>query len=306
MYRKTKDIFVLFLYSIYMFLFFITPKFLMKIVLRFFAFFAYKFNKKHLKIARANLDLVYGNSISKERKEQIIYNSYKSLVFNMYEFIENQNIEKEDLLKKANILNKDIIENAIKENRKIVYISAHYGGWELTVPYIALMFGDVAIVNRRMNNPYMQKRYAEARTKNKITMLDKKSAAKGMLQAFKDNKSIAMVIDQHIRTGIEIDIIGIKDLATDATARMALKFDAIIIPIFTVNNGFRDWTIEVQEPIDVKTYDFKTEDKIKELTQIQNDIVSNQILKNQTFGFGSISVSKLIMMKFIKSKIYAK
>ena len=66
MYRKTKDIFVLFLYSIYMFLFFITPKFLMKIVLRFFAFFAYKFNKKHLKIARANLDLVYENSISKE------------------------------------------------------------------------------------------------------------------------------------------------------------------------------------------------------------------------------------------------
>ena len=239
MYRKTKDIFVLFLYSIYMFLFFITPKFLMKIVLRFFAFFAYKFNKKHLKIARANLDLVYGNSISKERKEQIIYNSYKSLVFNMYEFIENQRISKDELLAKADILNKEIIEKAFKDNRKIIYITAHYGGWEITLPYIALMFGEIAVVNRKMNNPYMQKRYAEARTKNKITMLDKKSAAKGMLQAFKDNKSIAMVIDQHIRTGIEIDIIGIKDLATDATARMALKFDAIIIPIFTVNNGFR-------------------------------------------------------------------
>ncbi len=283
MYRKTKDIFVLFLYSIYMFLFFITPKFLMKIVLRFFAFFAYKFNKKHLKIARANLDLVYGNSISKERKEQIIYNSYKSLVFNMYEFIENQRISKDELLAKADILNKEIIEKAFKDNRKIIYITAHYGGWEITLPYIALMFGEIAVVNRKMNNPYMQKRYAEARTKNKITMLDKKSAAKGMLQAFKDNKSIAMVIDQHIRTGIEIDIIGIKDLATDATARMALKFDAIIIPIFTVNNGFRDWTIEVQEPIDVKTYEFKSEDKIKELTQIQNDIVSNQILKKPDF-----------------------
>ncbi|MCT7493201.1 LpxL/LpxP family acyltransferase [Aliarcobacter cryaerophilus] len=283
MYRKTKDIFVLFLYSIYMFLFFITPKFLMKIVLRFFAFFAYKFNKKHLKIARANLDLVYGNSISKERKEQIIYNSYKSLVFNMYEFIENQRISKDELLAKADILNKEIIEKAFKDNRKIIYITAHYGGWEITLPYIALMFGEIAVVNRKMNNPYMQKRYAEARTKNKITMLDKKSAAKGMLQAFKDNKSIAMVIDQHIRTGIEIDIIGIKDLATDATARMALKFDAIIIPIFTVNNGFRDWTIEVQEPIDVKTYEFKSDDKIKELTQIQNDIVSKQIFEKPDF-----------------------
>lgn len=283
MYRKTKDIFVLFLYSIYMFLFFITPKFLMKIVLRFFAFFAYKFNKKHLKIARANLDLVYGNSISKERKEQIIYNSYKSLVFNMYEFIENQNIEKEDLLKKANILNKDIIENAIKENRKIVYISAHYGGWELTVPYIALMFGDVAIVNRRMNNPYMQKRYAEARTKNKITMLDKTSAAKGMIKAFKENKTVCVVIDQYLNSGIDIEFLGKTTKATDSTSRIALKFDAVIIPIFTLCNDFRDWTIKVCEPIDVKTYEFKSEDKIKELTQIQNDILSKQILEKPDF-----------------------
>ena len=283
MYRKTKDIFVLFLYSIYMFLFFITPKFLMKIVLRFFAFFAYKFNKKHLKIARANLDLVYGNSISKERKEQIIYNSYKSLVFNMYEFIENQNIEKEDLLKKANILNKEIIENAIKENRKIVYISAHYGGWELTVPYIALMFGDVAIVNRRMNNPYMQKRYAEARTKNKITMLDKTSAAKGMIKAFKENKTVCVVIDQYLNSGIDIEFLGKTTKATDSTSRIALKFDAVIIPIFTLCNDFRDWTIKVCEPIDVKTYEFKSEDKIKELTQIQNDILSKQILEKPDF-----------------------
>ena len=283
MYRKTKDIFVLFLYSIYMFLFFITPKFLMKIVLRFFAFFAYKFNKKHLKIARANLDLVYGNSISKERKEQIIYNSYKSLVFNMYEFIENQNIEKEDLLKKANILNKEIIENAIKENRKIVYISAHYGGWEITVPYIALMFGDVAIVNRRMNNPYMQKRYAEARTKNKITMLDKTSAAKGMIKAFKENKTVCVVIDQYLNSGIDIEFLGKITKATDSTSRIALKFDAVIIPIFTLCNDFRDWTIKVCEPIDVKTYEFKSEDKIKELTQIQNDILSKQILEKPDF-----------------------
>ena len=283
MYRKTKDIFVLFLYSIYMFLFFITPKFLMKIVLRFFAFFAYKFNKKHLKIARANLDLVYGNSISKERKEQIIYNSYKSLVFNMYEFIENQRISKDELLAKADILNKEIIEKAFKDNRKIIYITAHYGGWEITLPYIALMFGEIAVVNRKMNNPYMQKRYAEARTKNKITMLDKKSAAKGMIKAFKENKTVCVVIDQYLNSGIDIEFLGKITKATDSTSRIALKFDAVIIPIFTLCNDFRDWTIKVCEPIDVKTYEFKSEDKIKELTQIQNDILSKQILEKPDF-----------------------
>ena len=71
--------------------------------------------------------------------------------------------------------------------------------------------------------------------------------------------------------------------ATDSTSRIALKFDAVIIPIFTLCNDFRDWTIKVCEPIDVKTYEFKSEDKIKELTQIQNDILSKQILEKPDF-----------------------
>ena len=283
MYRQIKDYFRLFLYNIFIFLFLITPKLLMEKILKFLTFWAYKVDKKHLKIARANLDLVYKDDISQKRKEEIIYNSYRSLVFNMYEFIENQTISKDELLKKANILNKEIIEKAFQDNRKIIYITAHYGGWEITLPYIALMFGEIAVVNRRMNNPHIQKKYEIARSKNKITMLEKESAAKGMLKAFKDNKSIAVVIDQHIGSGIEIEFLGQKDKATDSTSRLALKFDAIIIPIFTVNNGFRDWTIKVCEPIDVKTFEFKTDDKIRELTQLQNDIVSKQIFEKPDY-----------------------
>jgi len=283
MYVKIKDYFILFLYNLFIFLFLITPKFLMKKILQFLAFFAYKFDKKHKSIAKANLDLVYKNTIFEERKQEIIYNSYKSLVFNMYELIENQNITQENIFKKANILNKEIIQRAFEQNRKIIYITAHYGGWEITLPYIALMFGKIAVVNRKMDNPLIQEKYANARSKNKITMLEKKTAAKGMLQAFKDNKSIAVVIDQHIGIGIEVLFLGQKVKATDSVARMALKFDAMIIPIFTINNDFRNWTIEVQKPIDVKTLEFKSDDKIKELTQIQNDIVSKQIFAKPDF-----------------------
>ncbi|CAM3623110.1 lipid A biosynthesis acyltransferase [Arcobacter aquimarinus] len=275
--RKIKDYFRYFLYIVFRFIFLITPKFIMKKILQFLAFFAYKFNKKHKRIAKANLDLVYQNQIDEKRKEEIIYNSYKSLVFNMYEFMENQTISKEDMFKKANIINADIIKKAHDEKRKVIYITAHYGGWELTLPYIALMFGEIAVVNRKMDNPHIQKLYAQARSKNKITMLEKQVAAKGMIKAFKENKSVAVVIDQHIGSGVDVLFLGQKDMATDSTARLALKFDAIIIPIFTVCNDFRDYTINVGEAIDVKTLEFKTDDKIQELTQLQNDLITKQV-----------------------------
>lgn len=281
--RKIKDYFRYFLYILFRFIFLITPKFLMKKILQFLAFFAYKFNKKHKAIAKANLDLVYQNSIDEKRKEEIIYNSYKSLVFNMYEFMENQTISEEEMFKKAKIINADIIKKAHDENRKVIYVTAHYGGWELTLPYIALMFGEIAVVNRKMDNPHIQKLYAEARTKNKITMLEKKVAAKGMIKAFKENKSVAVVIDQHLKYGVEVELLGQKVMATDSTARLALKFDAIIIPIFTVCNGFRDYTINVGEAIDVKTLDFKTDDQIQELTQLQNDLISKQVFEKPDY-----------------------
>ncbi|MFY4817973.1 lipid A biosynthesis lauroyl acyltransferase [Aliarcobacter butzleri] len=283
MYRKIKDYFRLFLYKTFIFLFLITPRFLIKKFLELLAFLAYKFNKKHKNIAKANLDLVYKNTISEERKEEIIYNSYKSLVFNMYEFIENQKLTKDEILGKANIINGEIIEKALKENRKIIYISAHYGGWELTVPYIALKFGKVAIVNRKMDNPHIQKLYEEARTKNNVTMLEKQSAAKGMIKAFKENKTVCVVIDQYLRSGVDINFLDQKTRATDSTSRLALKFDAIIIPIFTLCNDFRSWTIEVKEPIDVKTIEFKSDNEIEELTQIQNDVLTKQIFEKPDF-----------------------
>ena len=45
--RKIKDYFRYFLYIVFRFIFLVTPKVIMKKILQFLAFFAYKFNKKH-------------------------------------------------------------------------------------------------------------------------------------------------------------------------------------------------------------------------------------------------------------------
>ena len=283
--RKIKDYFRYFLYRIFQFIFFITPRFLMKYLLILMAKIAYKFNKEHLHIAQVNLDLVFGNSLSQERKENIIYNSYKSLLFNMYEYMENQIISKEKLLSKAHIENEQVILNAIANQRKIIFVTAHYGGWELAIPYIALKYGTLAVVNRKMDNPFINAAYEKARDRNNIIMLEKKVAAKGMLSAFRKDQFVAVAIDQHMKNGVEIKFFGKKVMATDATARLALKFDAVIIPVFAVCNDFREYTIKVYDALDVTTIDFKTEDKVKELTQLQANIIEQQIIEKPQFWF---------------------
>lgn len=272
-----QDYIVYLIYKFSQFFFKITPNFLLKNILILIAKLVYIFNTKHRKIIDTNLDLAFDNKLTQKEKENISLESYKSLLFNMFEFIENQYLSKYKIFEKANIENENVILDAIKNKRKIIFISAHYGGWELAVPLIALKYGTVAIVNRKMNNPYIQKIYEKARDNNNIEMLEKSVAAKGMIKAFKEDKFVCVVIDQHIGTGVEIDFFDQKVMATDSTSRMALKFDSVIIPVFSVMNDFRDYTIKIGNAIDVKKYEFKTEDKIKELTQIQNDILEEQI-----------------------------
>ncbi len=266
-----------YIYKIFQFFFRYTPNIIIKYFLLLLARLLFIFNKEHRFIADVNLDLAYKNRLTKEEKNDIVYKSYKSLMFNLFEYMENQYISKEDLLKKATITNENVILDAIKENRKIIFVTAHYGGWELAIPYVALKYGTLAVVNRKMDNEYINNMYIEARDRNNIIMLEKKVAAKGMIKAFKNNHNIAVAIDQHSKKGVDIDFFGKKVMATDATARLAIKFDAVIIPVFAICNKFRDYKISGISKQGELNVEFNTKDKVQELTQLQNNIIEQQI-----------------------------
>lgn len=116
--RKIKDYFRYFLYRIFQFIFLVMPRFITKNILVLIAKLAYRFNQEHIHIAKINLDLVYGDKLSNEEKNKIIYDSYLSLFYNMYEFVENQSISKEELLNKAKLENEEVILNALKTDVK--------------------------------------------------------------------------------------------------------------------------------------------------------------------------------------------
>ncbi|QKF82567.1 lipid A biosynthesis lauroyl acyltransferase [Halarcobacter ebronensis] len=274
---KTSHKFVYYLYLFFRFLFNYTPNFILKPILKSLAWIASVSSKKYRKIVKTNLDIAFKDEMSDEKKYSIIYESYKSLIFNMYEFIENQNATKEEIFAKAKMTNEDLVWDAIKNGKKIIFFTAHYGGWEIALPYCALKFGTIAVVNRKMNNPLMNELYIQARDNNNIIMVDKKIAAKGMLKALKQNQHVAVVVDQHIGIGVEVEFFGEKVMATDSVSRLALKFDSVLVPIFCEMNDFRDYTIKVGQLIDANSYEFKTDDKIKELTQLQATLIEEQI-----------------------------
>ncbi|MCK5293861.1 MAG: lipid A biosynthesis acyltransferase [Arcobacteraceae bacterium] len=277
------DYLVFSLYKVFKFIVLILPKSFIKIFLDILAYFIYLVNSEHKRYAFANLNFVYKDTISQDEKTQIVKDIYKTLVYNLYDFIENQTLDLQGFEDKITVKNEKILLDAIKNNRKIILITAHYGNWEYGNTFIPLKYKPTTMVGRPMNNKYFNDELNNTRQKNNTIMLSKREAARGLVKALKEDRILGLVIDQHNRTGVEVEFFGKKVLVTDSTAKLARKFNAIIIPIFFQRTSFGKYDAILYDGIESK--DFEGEDQIKNLTQAQANIIEKQIRKepNQWF-----------------------
>lgn len=246
----------------------ITPKVLMKYFLVVISRFVYLLETKYNKIARVNLDLAFGDTKTKKQKESIIKASYDNLFFNLYEFIDNQGLTLEELEKKIDVENEDIMLDALKSKRKIILITAHYGNWEIVNTYNSAKYKPMTVVGRPLNNKLLNDELRETRNLHNSQMLDKNNAAKGLVKALKDDRMIALVVDQDIDEikGEEIEFFGQAARQTESSTKLAKKFDALIIPVFVVKNDFCNYTMKFCKPVEANT-------------QVQADIIEEQIRK---------------------------
>jgi len=269
--------YILFLtYKFFKHIVLLLPKSLIKFFLDGLSFLMYTFNKEHRTYAKANLDCVYKDLISEESKKQIIKNSYKNMFYNIYEFVENQTLTLDEFENKITVENEHYILDAIQNKRKIILITAHYGNWEYGNTFIPLKYAPTTMVGRPLNNKYLNQELNKTRTKNNNEMLSKQEAAKGLVKALKNNRMLGLVIDQHNRTGIDINFFGQKVKQTDSASRLSIKFDALVIPVFFTMNGFGKYTAKFYKPMEPK--DYEGENQILDFTQAQADIIEKHIL----------------------------
>ena len=265
------------LYKIFAFILRVCPKFIMKPILKLWSMMAFALNKKHKKIAFANLDFAYGDEISYERKEQIVKGAYDNLIYNLYEFIANQDYGLEEMDKMVSIKDDHYIKNAILNDEKIILVTAHYASWEMAIPYISLKYRPISVIAKEMKNEYFTQMYEDVRNLHNVKMLEKRKAAKGMVKAFKEKRILAMAIDQSIPSyeSSTIEFYGKKVTQTDSPVRIASKFGATIIPVLFIRDGFEKHNAYFSEPI--KVAKDVSEDDIINTSQAISKVFEKQI-----------------------------
>src|SRR5579864_273626 len=127
-------------------------------------------------------------------------------------------------------------ERARARGKGVLFLTAHFGGWELSAFAHSLHGHWMHIVMRPMDNVYLDRMIREYRTMHGNKTVDKDDFVRGLLSAMKAGEMVGILMDTNMTPpqGEFVNFFGIPACTASGLARIALRTDAPVIPGFTI------------------------------------------------------------------------
>ena len=127
-------------------------------------------------------------------------------------------------------------ERAFARGKGVLFLTAHFGGWELSA-FMHSMHGHwMHVVMRPMDNVYLDAMIRRYRTMHGNTTVAKDDFVRGLLGAMKKGEVVGILMDTNMTPpqGIFVDFFGVPACTASGLARIALRTDAAVVPTFTI------------------------------------------------------------------------
>ena len=199
----------------------------------------------HENIKKAIPDI---NSQNLNKITNSMWNNYGK-IFAEYMFIKS--FRKGKLSSKVEIDGKEILEEIIKNNKQVVFISGHLSNFELMAMNLEKSGIKLAAIYRPLNNIYLNPLMEKIR-KSYICKHQIKKGIGGMkklIRLKKSNFSTALMIDQRVSEGILSNFFKHKALTTTIPAQLVKKFNIPVVPVYIDRYKGLNFKITIKKPI---------------------------------------------------------
>ena len=243
--------------------------------------FAFIFTKvgnifKSKKIIIDNLNRI-SPEISNLEKEIIINKMWSNYGKTFIEYIFLKTFKKKN--NHIDIKNKKAIDEILKKNKPVVFISGHFANYELMSMELTKAKTKLATIYRPLNNIFLNP-LMEYLRKNFVCKNQIKKGLNGVkesLEYMKKGYSIALMVDQRVSEGPRINFFNGGAHTTTLPAQLSSRFDCDIVPIYISRNQDDRFEMEILDPILISD----SEKKNKELvTKKINVIIEKLILRD--------------------------
>ncbi len=187
------------------------------------------------RVGMRNLALVFPEKNEKERA-RILRGEFTSLGRQLAEVCQFPHYTRENV---DDVVVYDGLENyerAYARGKGVLFLTAHFGGWELSAFAHSLHGHWLHVVMRPMDNEYLDRLIQSYRTMHGNKTVGKDDFVRGLLAAMKAGETVGILMDTNMTPpqGVFVDFFGIPACTASGLARIALRTDAAVVPGFTI------------------------------------------------------------------------
>jgi len=204
---------------------------------------------------------------------KLMWNNY-GRVFAEYMFIKDFRTGK--LNSKIKIEGQEILNEIKKFNKQVVFISGHFGNFELMAMHLEKVGINLSAIYRPLNNIFLNKIMERIRKKYICKNQIKKGIGgmKKLINLMNNNYSTALMIDQRVTEGIKSIFFNKEASTTTVPAQLIKKFKIPVVPIFIERIDGTNFKLTINKPIN-----FTNEMSIKNITDKLNQVLEKMIIK---------------------------
>lgn len=240
----------------------------------------YFVDARHRRIVRRNLSFAYPEWTAEQVKKMSLL-VFQNLGTTLMEIGQLTCLSGADLLNRVNITGEEYLRQALDYHKGVVLISAHIGNWEIVPLFWPLYFKTpISVVARELENRVVDRWVCNLRSRFGGEVIYKETAMPEMIRALREDKALAILIDQGTKSslGVKITFFDRFVTATSGASLLAMRCKSPVVPGFCIRNGDGTFTLHLEKPMFLKrTGDLRGD--LKENTQTLTDVIEAMVRK---------------------------
>ncbi len=225
-----------------------------------------------------NLALAFPEK-NEEERQQLLRECFAGLGRQLGLFSKFATDSRESLLELTRWEGLEHLAAARARNKPVILFTGHVGAWELSSFGLSLRDSPLSFLVRRIDNPKVEQLVDRIRMRFGNQSVDKRGAARPMLSILRSGGTLGLLVDLNTldEEAIFVDFFGVPASTTFMLAKLALRTDATVLPIFVPwDEDSEKFLVHILPEVTVERTGDEEED-VRKLTASLTKVVENYI-----------------------------
>lgn len=224
-------------------------------------------------VARENLRTAFGDKLTDAEADRLIYGMWLHLFRMIVEIVQlPRKTRLYNLTDFMHYRNRLASTRAVCSGRPVIFLSGHFGNWEVANTVFGLFGFPMGVVARDLDNPLLHRWFARFRQHTGHRLISKKGGSGEMTELLQRRGNLALLCDQDAgERGLFVPFFGREASTFKSIALVALQYNAVLavgyarrLPDDFENARWVRFELGVEDVIDPAAID--ASDPVREIT----------------------------------------